>query len=106
MQAIDVRAADADRERVVAELPRHTAAGRLGLEEFSARTAAVYRSRTMNEVASLAADLPPEAPPAPESGRGSMRSRLIALLSVVAVAPPAFVSAGHAGPLLAGVAWW
>jgi hypothetical protein len=106
MQAIDVRAADADRERVVAELQRHTSAGRLSMEEFSERTAAVYRSRTMNELASLTADLPPEGPPAPESGRGSIRTLLIAVLSVVAVALLGLVAAGHAGPLLAGLACW
>lgn len=107
MQAIDVRAADADRERVVAELQRHTAAGRLSMEEFSERTAAVYRSRTMNELASLTADLPPAGPPVPESDRGSIRTLLIALvLSVVAVALLGFVSAGHAGPMLAGLACW
>ena len=105
MQAIDVRAADADRERVVAELQRHTAAGRLSMEEFSERTAAVYRSRTMNELVSLTADLPPEGPPAPDSGQGSARTLLIALvLSVVAVVLLGLVAAGHAGPLLAGLA--
>ncbi len=41
MQATDVRAADADRERVLADLQRHTSAGRLGVEEFSERAAAV-----------------------------------------------------------------
>jgi uncharacterized protein DUF1707 len=107
MQAIDVRAADADRERVVAELQRHTSAGRLSMEEFSERTAAVYRSRTMNELASLTADLPAESQPVPESDRGPIRTLLIALvLSVVAVALLGFVSAGHAGPLLAGLACW
>lgn len=107
MQAIDVRAADADRERVVAELQRHTSAGRLSMEEFSERTAAVYRSRTMNELASLTADLPPDDSPAPGSGQGSARSLLIALvLSVVAVALLGLVAAGHAGPMLAGLACW
>ncbi|TXI61486.1 DUF1707 SHOCT-like domain-containing protein [Mycolicibacterium mageritense] len=60
-QAADVRAADTDRERLVAALQRHTAVGRLTIDEFSQRAAAVYRSRTMGELAALAADLPPEA---------------------------------------------
>jgi hypothetical protein len=107
MQAIDVRAADADRERVVAELQRHSSAGRLSMDEFSERTAAVYRSRTMNELASLTADLPPEGPPGPRSGQGSARGLVIALvLSVVAVALLGLVAAGHAGPMLAGLACW
>ena len=41
MQAVDVRAADADRERVLAELQRHTAAGRLSMDEFSERASDV-----------------------------------------------------------------
>ncbi|MCC9184798.1 DUF1707 domain-containing protein [Mycolicibacterium mageritense] len=31
------------------------------IDEFSQRAAALYRSRTMGELAALAADLPPEA---------------------------------------------
>lgn len=107
MHTIDVRAADADRERVVAELQRHTSAGRLTMDEFSERTAAVYRSRTMSELASLTADLPPEGQPAPSSDRGSTRTPLIALvLFAVAVALLGLVAAGHAGPMLAGLACW
>jgi hypothetical protein len=107
MQAIDVRAADADRERVVAELQGHTSAGRLSMEEFSARTAAVYRSRTMNELASPTADLPPEGPPAPSSSQGSVRTLVIAVvLFAVAIMLLGFVAAGHAGPMLAGLACW
>jgi hypothetical protein len=64
MQAVDVRAADADRERVIAELQRHTAAGRLSMDEFSERAAAVYGSRTMGELAALTADLPHDRRPA------------------------------------------
>lgn len=107
MQAIDVRAADADRERVVAELQRHTAAGRISMDEFSERTAAVYRSRTMNELASLTADLPSEAPPPSESVHWSIRTLVIGLvLFAVAVALLGLVGAGHAGPMLAGLACW
>ena len=74
MQATDVRAADADRERVLAELQRHTSAGRLSMDEFSERAAAVYGSRTMGELAALTADLPhdpnpPAATRTPRAGR-------------------------------------
>jgi hypothetical protein len=107
MHTIDVRAADADRERVVAELQRHTSAGRLSMDEFSERTAAVYRSRTMSELASLTADLPPEGQRAAGSGHPSVRSLVIALvLLAVAVALLGLVAAGHAGPMLAGLACW
>jgi hypothetical protein len=62
-QTVDVRAADVDRERVFAELQRHTSAGRLSMDEFSERAAAVYRSRTMGELDALTADLPLEPNP-------------------------------------------
>ena len=58
---VDVRAADVDRERVIAELQQHTSAGRLSMDEFSERAAAVYRSRTMSELDALTADLPARA---------------------------------------------
>jgi hypothetical protein len=47
VQAVSVRASDADRERVIAELQRHTAAGRLSMDEFSERAAVICRSRTV-----------------------------------------------------------
>lgn len=50
MQDVQVRAADADRERVLVELQRHTTAGRLTLEEYSARAADAYRARTIGEL--------------------------------------------------------
>ena len=60
-QAADIRAADSDRERLAAELQRHTAAGRLTIDEFSERACAAYRSRTMGELDALTADLPSDA---------------------------------------------
>jgi hypothetical protein len=62
-QTVDVRAADVDRERVLAELQNHTSAGRLSMDEFSERAAAVYRSRTIGELDALTADLPHESNP-------------------------------------------
>lgn len=61
MPAVQVRAADVDRERVLAELQQHTTAGRLSMDEFSERAAAVYRSGTIAELAALTADLPRSA---------------------------------------------
>ena len=53
-----VRASDADRDRAVVELREHTAAGRLTLEEFSARVEHVYAARSLEELEELGRDLP------------------------------------------------
>ena len=57
--ASDLRAADADREQVVAWLRRAHEDGRLDLFEFDERTAAAYAARTYGELEPLTADLPP-----------------------------------------------
>jgi hypothetical protein len=53
-----IRASDADRDRVVALLQEHHAAGRLTAEEFSERIDAALRARTLGELDELLADLP------------------------------------------------
>jgi hypothetical protein len=54
----DTRAADADRERVVGELLRHAAEGRLEPEELAVRTERAYAAATLGELGPLTADLP------------------------------------------------
>jgi hypothetical protein len=53
-----MRASDADRERLVEQLREHHAAGRLTLEEFDDRMAKAYSSRTYGELRTLTRDLP------------------------------------------------
>jgi len=55
-----LRASDADRERVVAALERHTAAGRLTLEEYGQRVSRVFTAVTQGELAAVTRDLPAE----------------------------------------------
>ena len=57
-----VRASDAERERVVALLSDHAAEGRLTLEEMAERIGAAYLAVSTEELAALAADLPPSPP--------------------------------------------
>ena len=102
MQAVDLRAADADRERVLTQLQRHTAAGRLTMDEFSGRAAALYRSRTMGELAALTADLPVEANSA--AAVPIPRAVWIALAFIaVVVALLALAAMSHAGPMMGGL---
>jgi hypothetical protein len=75
---VDMRASDEDRQRVVAALQRHTAAGRLTLEEFSDRVGHVYAARTLAELATAIRDLPAEPPPAPAHDADGARHLVIA----------------------------
>jgi hypothetical protein len=54
----ELRASDADRERVVGELRRHLTDGRLDLAEFEERAGQAYAARTIGDLTPLLADLP------------------------------------------------
>jgi Domain of unknown function (DUF1707) len=57
-----VRASDEDRERVVAALKEHCAAGRLTIEELPDRVERAYAATTLIELAELTYDLPGRLP--------------------------------------------
>ncbi|GGX65141.1 DUF1707 SHOCT-like domain-containing protein [Streptomyces minutiscleroticus] len=61
----DLRASDADRERVAEQLRDAVAEGRLTMEEFEERLEAAYRARTYGELAPLTRDLPAPGVSAP-----------------------------------------
>ena len=63
----DLRASDADRDRVIDVLRAATADGRLTADEFSERMEAALASRTFRDLAPLTADLATPASRAPES---------------------------------------
>ena len=54
----DMRAGDADRERLVEQLREHHAAGRLTLDEFDERMQKAYEAKTYGELRTLTRDLP------------------------------------------------
>ncbi|WP_194915555.1 DUF1707 SHOCT-like domain-containing protein [Catenulispora rubra] len=54
----DMRAGDADRERLVEQLREHHAAGRLTLDEFDERMTKAYSAKTYGELRTLTRDLP------------------------------------------------
>ncbi|MDL4772253.1 MULTISPECIES: DUF1707 SHOCT-like domain-containing protein [Thermomonosporaceae] len=56
----DLRASDADRERVVAVLGEALADGRLSMAEHSERISHAYAARTLGELTGLTGDLSPE----------------------------------------------
>ncbi|GAB3010576.1 DUF1707 domain-containing protein [Streptomyces pseudoechinosporeus] len=65
----ELRASDADRERVAEVLREAVAEGRLDLEEFEERLDATYKARTYGELAPITRDLPAAGvtPPSPVS---------------------------------------
>jgi hypothetical protein len=58
----ELRASDADRDRAVAELQEHTAAGRLTLEEFSERVDRAVAAKTLSELDEVRSGLPSALP--------------------------------------------
>jgi hypothetical protein len=56
----DVRASDADRDRVAAGLREHCALGRITMDELQERLDSVYRSKTIGDLQRITADLPEE----------------------------------------------
>lgn len=59
----ELRASDADRDRVVERLRDAVAEGRLDMEEFEERLEAAYKSRTYAELEPLTRDLPAAGTP-------------------------------------------
>ena len=82
----DVRASDADRERVAHELGVHAGEGRLSPEELDERVGAAYAARTRAELDALLADLPTPGPPPAPSRRDVDRARLLHRAGVAAIA--------------------
>jgi hypothetical protein len=86
-----LRASDDERMRVVAELERHTAAGRLSLDEFSERVSRALAAATRHDLALVTSDLPAEPASAAQSRQllvafGLAMLTLAVLALVIAVA--------------------
>ncbi|GLY76632.1 DUF1707 SHOCT-like domain-containing protein [Actinoallomurus iriomotensis] len=56
----EMRASDADRDRVAAALREHCAQGRIDVEELNERLEGVYSARTLGDLEKVTADLPEE----------------------------------------------
>jgi Domain of unknown function (DUF1707) len=104
-----MRASDADRDRVLAELSEHFQAGRLTTDEMQERTGTALAARTVGELSDLMSDLPalhPAAPPAPAAPLAAPARRLpvaagvVAALAVLAVV--LVVALDHAGHHVGG----
>lgn len=110
-----IRASDADRAALVAELKEHFEAGRLTLAEMEERTRQAYAARSVDELASLVRDLPPPAasvpspPPPADAARhpSSLRRQLGGYVVVVAflVGIWALSGGGYFWPAWPMLAW-
>jgi Domain of unknown function (DUF1707) len=78
-----LRASDDDRDRLVEQLQRHAAAGRLSLDEFAERVDRVLVARTHGELAAVVHDLPAED--AALDHREAARQLIVALLIALLV---------------------
>lgn len=56
----EIRASDADRDRVAAALREHCAQGRIAVEELNERLDSAYRARTLGDLEKVTSDLPEE----------------------------------------------
>ncbi len=80
-----LRASDDDRLRVVAALERHTAAGRLSLDEFSERVGLVYSATTHGQLAGVVNDLPADRPEQAEPARTPEHRQLLVAFLLAAI---------------------
>ena len=67
--ADDQRVADADRQRVIDQLQRHTADGRLTLDEFEGRVGEAWLARNHGELRAVLRELPVLHQPRPARPR-------------------------------------
>ena len=93
-----VRASDAERDAVAAELADHLKDGRLDLAEFDERMSHAMAARTRGDLDQLLADLPrhPAAPPPPPRHRPGWPFPLVPVLFVLVIMLAG--AAAHGGP--------
>jgi hypothetical protein len=81
-----LRASDADRDRLIATLQAHTAAGRLNLDEYTERVDQAVLARTHGDLAALVADLPAESTVDHRTSGGQLLvAFLVALLALLII---------------------
>jgi hypothetical protein len=110
----EIRASDAERERVATRLREHAAEGRLDVDELDERLQQAYTARTRSELERLTDDLPAPAPqphPAPASApqhrSWGVRERVGSYVGVMAllVLIWALTGAGSFWPIWPAIGW-
>jgi hypothetical protein len=92
---LNIRAADADRERAAERLRKSHAEGRLDMDEFQQRLERCYAAKTLGELRELVRDLPREDEawrrPSPAWARWPVPSVVPILIAILVVS----AAAGH-----------
>jgi hypothetical protein len=99
----NLRAADADRERIAERLRKSHAEGRLDMDEFQLRLERCYLAKTFGELDALVRDLPrqDQLDERPSSGRlVPWRLRVVPLASILIALIVVSAAAGHHHTLL------
>jgi Domain of unknown function (DUF1707) len=81
----DIRASDADRERVIDDLRVHTGDGRLTVDELTERIDRAYAAKTLADLDALLVDLPPPSTRMVPA-RGTLPTRVVRRRSLPYVA--------------------
>jgi RNA polymerase-interacting CarD/CdnL/TRCF family regulator len=79
-----LRASDDDRDAVLRALERHTAEGRINLDEFDQRCTAALTAVSLDDLAALTADLPQLSDEPAQPVEPASRARHVILLFVIA----------------------
>jgi len=93
-QQADFRVSDADRNQVIDQLKRHTADGRLTLEEFEERLGETMTAKTAGQLRTALRELPPlqtRAPMPARRGRFPVPLLFIGIFFVLAWGHPVFL---------------
>lgn len=85
-EAGTLRVSDAERQQVIDQLSRHTADGRLTLEEFEARVDEVVKARTRSDLAATLRELPVEPVRSAEPRRRGTRLPLPIAVALIVLA--------------------
>jgi hypothetical protein len=91
----NLRAADADRERIAERLRMSHAEGRLDMDEFQHRLEGCYGAKTLGELRELVRDLPRQDEPEDRRSLGWFRWRVAPLAAILIALLVVAATTGH-----------
>jgi hypothetical protein len=91
----NIRAGDADRERIAERLRKSHAEGRLDLSEFQQRLESCYEAKTLGQLGELVRDLPRQEEPHEQRSLGSFRPWLWRLVPILLALIVISAATGH-----------
>lgn len=101
-----LRASDAERDAVIAQLRRHAADGRLTMDEFEERVAEALAASTRGDLVPVLRELPPLPPEPTPPARRSLRDRLADVPLPSGRTLATMLAVAFAVVMVAQGAWW